>query len=52
MFDRAIPKHCAFFCFFVLFFGGLGGPSDGFGAPGRGNLVAVAVVACHYAFYH
>ncbi len=32
--------------------GGLGGPGGGFGGPGGGFLVLVAVVACHYFYYH
>ena len=37
------------FCFVFV---GLGGPGGGFGAPGGGFLVLVAVVACHYPYYH
>ena len=32
--------------------GGVGGPGGGFGGPGGGFLVLVAVVACHYFYYH
>ncbi len=32
--------------------GGFGGPGAGFGGPGGGFLVLVAVVACHYFYYH
>ena len=33
--------------------GGFGGPGGGCGSPGRGEgLVLVAVVACHYFYYH
>ena len=41
------------FCFvFCFVFVGFGGPGGGFGAPGGGFLVLVAVVACHYFYYH
>ena len=32
--------------------GGPGGPGTGFCSPGDGFLVLVAVVACHYVYYH
>ena len=32
--------------------GDLGGPGGGVGAPGGGFFVLVAVVACHYFYYH
>ena len=32
--------------------GGPGGPGTGFCSPGGGFLVLVAVVACHYVYYH
>ena len=32
--------------------GGFGGPGGGFGGPGGGFFVIVAVVACHYFYYH
>ena len=32
--------------------GGPGGPGIGFCSPGGGFLVLVAVVACHYVYYH
>ena len=32
--------------------GGPGGPGTGFCSPGGGFLVLVAVVACHYFYYH
>ena len=32
--------------------GGFCGPGAGFGGPGGGFLVLVAVVACHYFYYH
>ena len=44
--NRVRAKQC--FCFFV----GLGGPGGGFGAPGDGFLILVAVVACHYFYDH
>ena len=44
-----------FFYLFALFlfcFFGFGGPGGGFGAPGGGFLILVAIVACHYFYYH
>ena len=32
--------------------GGVGGPRGGFGGPGGGFLLLVAVMACHYLYYH
>ena len=32
--------------------GGPGGPGTGFCSPGGGFLALVAVVACHYVYYH
>ena len=32
--------------------GGFGGPGAVFGGPGGGFFVLVAVVACHYVYYH
>ena len=32
--------------------GGFGGPGCSFGGPGGCFLVFVAVVACHYSYYH
>ena len=32
--------------------GGPGGPGTGCCSPGGGVLVLVAVVACHYVYYH
>ena len=32
--------------------GGVGGPGGAFGGPGGDFLVLVAVVACHYFYYH
>ena len=36
----------------LCFFYGFARPAGGFGAPGGGFLIVVAVVACHYFYDH
>ena len=65
--DRRGPGYCDLICVLRLYFktlnnrpwgannespGGPGGPGTGFCSPGDGFLVLVAVVACHYVYYH